>query len=169
MYLHQRQEAASAAVVVSEDDQKAESGTRVDEPWMVERRGDRIIWRLKAKDAAQGLSTMVLTAPILELFSDTGEIIVVKGDQGDLEPLSRNVHFKGHVDVTFQDWHLVSDDLRFDSRSDEVIVPHAFTATATNMLVKGRDMHVNRETQVIQINHDVRVEDSNPDHVGELP
>jgi len=155
--------------VVVEAPQAKQGGTQVDEPWLVERRGDKVIWRLKAKDARQGLSTMEFQQPVLELFTEAGELIVVKGDEGAMELLSRNMHFLGHVEVLYQDWHLVSDDLRFDSRTDEVVVPHAFVITGVDTTIHGRELHANRETSLVEIMHDVSVEDRAPDRLGEEP
>jgi LPS export ABC transporter protein LptC len=151
------------------DTQPEKTSTQVEKPLMVERKGERLIWRLKADVAKQQEGMMLLTQPALELFTENDEIIKVRGNTAKFEPLKRNIHFEGDVTVDYRDWHLVSDDLRFDSTRDEVIVPHHFIATGKDTVIKGRDLNVNRKTQLVHIKHDVWVKDSKPDRLGGLP
>jgi len=157
------------AVVPEVENTAQASSTSVDKPLMVERKGDRIIWRLRADAAKQEESIMVLTLPVLELFTETDEIIVVQGLKAWFEPLKRNIHFKGDVDVKYRDWLLKSDELWFDSQKDEVVVPNAFTATGTDTVVKGRGLRADRKTQKIHVAHDVWVKDARSDRLGGLP
>lgn len=144
------------------------ASTRVEKPLIVERKGGRIIWRLKAESAKQHENTMLLTAPILELFTESNEVITVHGEQAWFEPLKRNIHFKGTVNVSYRDWLLVSDTLYFDSTRDEVIVPNSFTATAEHTTLKGRGLKAERKTQMLYIAHDVWVKDWDSRHLGDL-
>jgi len=144
------------------------ASTRVEKPLIVERKGERIIWRLKAESAKQHENTMLLATPILELFTETNEVITVHGDKAWFEPLKRNIHFKGNVSVTYRDWVLLSDALYFDSTHDEVIVPNAFTATGQHTTFKGRGLKANRKTQMLYVAHDVWVKDSHPERLGGL-
>ncbi|MDQ6955453.1 MAG: LPS export ABC transporter periplasmic protein LptC [Mariprofundaceae bacterium] len=146
-----------------------EASTRVEKPLIVERKGEKIIWRLKAESAKQHEQVMLLTTPILELFTENGEVVTVHGAQAWFEPLKRNIHFKGDVRVTFREWVLLSDSLRFDSTHNEVIVPNAFTATGQDTMIKGRGLKVNRETQILHVAHDVWVKDSRSERLGGLP
>lgn len=144
------------------------ASTRVEKPLIVERKGEKIIWRLKAESAKQHENTMLLTTPVLELFTENGEVITVHGDQAWFEPLKRNIHFKDHVNVTYRDWLLVSDALYFDSTHNEVIVPNAFTATGQHTTFKGRGLKANRKTQILHVAHDVWLKDSHPEKLGGL-
>jgi len=144
------------------------ASTRVEKPLMVERKGEKIIWRLKAESAKQHENTMLLAAPVLELFTESNEIITVLGDQAWFEPLKRNIHFKGKVSVTYRDWLLLTDTLYFDSTRDEVIVPNAFTATGQHTTFKGRGLKADRKTQILHVAHDVWVKDSHPERLGGL-
>ncbi len=151
------------------DKQVEQASTQVEKPLMVERKGERIIWRLKADAAKQEEGMMRLTQPVLELFTENDEIINVQGTTAQFEPLKRNIHFQGDVTVDYRDWHLASDDLYFDSTRDEVIVPHSFVAKGSDTVIKGRDLSVNRKTQLVHIKHDVWVKDARPDRLGGLP
>lgn len=144
------------------------ASTRVEKPLIVERKGERIIWRLKAESAKQHENTMLLATPALELFTETDEVITVHGDRAWFEPLKRNIHFKGNVSVTYRDWVLLTSTLYFDSTRDEVIVPNAFTATGQHTTFKGRGLKADRKTQMLHVAHDVWVKDSNPGRVGGL-
>jgi len=144
------------------------ASTRVEKPLIVERKGERIVWRLKAESAKQHENTMLLTTPILELFTETNEVITVLGDQAWFEPLKRNIHFKGSVSVTYRDWLLLTDTLYFDSTRDEVIVPNNFTATGQHTTIKGRGLKAERKTQMLHVAHDVWVKDSQPERLGGL-
>jgi len=149
-------------------DQGEVASTQVNQPLLVERKGEKIIWRLKAESAKQHENTMLLTAPTLELFTENREIITVHGKQAWFEPIQRNIHFKGDVSVTYRSWLLKSDDLRFDSAHDEVIVPNSFIVTAKDTTIKGRGLKGNRKTQIVHVAHDVWVKDSHPEHLRGL-
>jgi len=164
MWLHTHAETLPEEVEPASE----EASTRVEKPLIVERKGEKIIWRLKAESAKQHENSMLLAAPSLELFTENNEIITVLGDTAWFEPLKRNIHFKGKVRVTYRDWLLLTDSLYFDSSHDEVIVPNAFTATGSHTALKGRGLKANRKTQRIYIAHDVWVKDSKPERLGGL-
>ncbi|MDQ6967903.1 MAG: LPS export ABC transporter periplasmic protein LptC [Mariprofundaceae bacterium] len=145
------------------------ASTRVEKPLIVERKDERIIWRLKAESAKQHENTMQLVTPVLELFTETNEVITVHGNQAWFEPLKRNIHFKGSVSVTYRDWLLLTNSLYFDSTHNEVIVPNTFTATGPHTIFKGRGLKADRKTQILHVAHDVWVKDSQPERLGGLP
>jgi len=154
--------------VIEKPENQQASSTEVEKPLMVERKGDRMIWRLKADAAKQQEQKMLLTMPVLELFTENNEVIEVRGQKAWFEPLKRNIHFKGGVEVTYRDWLLVSDALRFDSARDEVVVPNQFTATGKKTTVKGRGLRAERQTQRIYVAHDVWVKDVQKGRLGGL-
>lgn len=142
----------------SQTDEK--TGTQVERPLIVERKGERLIWRLQADAAKQQENVMLLTKPALELFTEGGEVIPIRGDTAWFEPLKRNIHFKGHVVAKYRQWILNCDELRYDSGRDEVIVPGAFQVHGPEVEMKGRGMTANRETQKLTVAHDVWVRDN---------
>jgi len=150
-------------------DTNDEASTRVEKPLIVERKGERIIWRLKAESAKQHDNTMLLTTPVLELFTENNEVITVLGDDAWFEPLKRNIHFKGSVRVTYRDWLLLTKTLYFDSTRDQVIVPNAFTAMGQHTRIKGRGLKADRKTHMLYVAHDVWVKDTQSERLGGLP
>jgi len=143
-----------------------DAGTKVESPWMVERKGDRVLWRLKAEQAKQGLKSMHFTHPYLELFNENNEKITVQAEQGDLDLLSRNVHFQGKVKVDFQTWTLVSNSLDVEQASGDVRVKGRFTAEKPNTTIKGRGLLIHHKTYDMYIQHDVWVQNRNIDELG---
>lgn len=134
---------------------KGDAGTNVEDPWMVERKGKRVLWRLKANDAQQGLTTMHFTRPYLELFNENNEKMTVVGDQADVTLSSRDVHFQGHVVVHFQTWVLMSKSLDVEHESGDVLVQQWFTANSPTATIKGRGLRIHHATRDMWIKHDV--------------
>jgi len=133
---------------------------KVEKPLMVERKGDRIIWRLQADVAKQQEQGMHLTEPRLEMFTETGEVIPIQGREAWFEPMRKNIHFKGAVQVSYRDWTLNSETLRYDSGRDEVLIPGTFEAKKPDMTLRGKGLRVDRKTERLTVDHDVWVEDA---------
>jgi len=149
---------------VLEDSKQPEA--KVEKPLIVERKGERIIWRLQAEEAKQQDQGMYLVEPRLELFSETGEAIPVEGAEAWFEPVRKNIHFKGSVKAQFRDSILLSDELRYDSAKDEMVVPGKFTMTRPKLKMRGRGLRVDRKSQTLKVAHDVWVEDASPRSFG---
>ncbi|MDQ6973681.1 MAG: LPS export ABC transporter periplasmic protein LptC [Mariprofundaceae bacterium] len=132
-----------------------EAGTQVESPWMVERKGKRVLWRLKARHAEQGLTQMDFTHPYLELFNEKNEKITVQAQQASLNTLNRDVHFQGKVVVHFQTWTLTSNTLDVEHSSGDILVPEHFIAHNPTTILKGRGLRVQHEKQAMWIQHDV--------------
>jgi len=165
MWGHDKQTAVPEANTTSD----SPSSTNVESPLIVERQGEHLIWRLKAKSAKQQGQVMLLATPILELFTANNELVLIEGEKAWFEPLRRNIHFSGNVQVQYRDWHLSSDTLRYDSSRDEVIVPHAFEVLGTDTKLKGRGLRVDRKTQQLYVAHDVWLQDARVHRLGGLP
>ncbi len=133
--------------------------TKVEKPLIVERKGDRLIWRLQADEAKQHLQSMELKEPRLELFTETGEVIPIRGREAWFEPLKKNIHFKGDVVVNYQEWMLKSEELRYENSLDEVRVPGKFRASKPGLTLRGRGLRVDRKSQQLRVDHDVWIED----------
>jgi LPS export ABC transporter protein LptC len=157
MWLHGGAEIAEQQPV---NGKQEKATTQVDRPLIVERRGERLIWRLQADAAKQQQEMMLLTKPTLELFTESGEVIPIRGSKAWFEPLKRNIHFKGEVVAQYRQWILSCDELRYDSGTDEVVVPGAFQVKGPDVDMKGRKLMADRETQQIRVAHDVWVRDS---------
>ncbi|MDT8375203.1 MAG: LPS export ABC transporter periplasmic protein LptC [Mariprofundaceae bacterium] len=139
---------------------------KVEKPLIVERKGERIIWRLQAEEAKQQSQGMHLIEPQLELFTETGEVIPVRGAEAWFEPARKNIHFKGSVKARYRDWTLLCDELRYDGGQDEMVVPGSFKVSKPDVKLQGRGLRVDRKTQKLTVAHDVRVEDATPRELG---
>jgi len=137
----------------------AGSQTRVEKPLLVERKGEKIIWRLQAESAKQEEGVMILNEPTLELFTEHQEAVLIRGTKAWFEPLQRNIEFKGDVKAEYQDWVLYSSSLRYRSKQDQVMVPGEFRLQSADTKVRGRGLRADRQTQDIFIDHDAWVRD----------
>ncbi|MDQ6952068.1 MAG: LPS export ABC transporter periplasmic protein LptC [Mariprofundaceae bacterium] len=144
---------------VGEETSQSDAGTNVESPWMVERKGHHVLWRLKANDAKQGLTSMHFNQPYLELFNKNNEKMTVNAQQADVNTLTRDVHFQGHVVVHFQTWTLLSDTLDVEHSTGDILVPQQFTAHNPSSTIKGRGLRIHHETRDMWIQHDVWMQD----------
>jgi len=128
---------------------------KVEKPLIVERKGDRLIWRLQADSAKQQEQGMYLIEPRLEMFTEAGEAIPIRGREAWFEPLRKNISFKGAVQVDFHEWRLNSEALRYESGRDEAVVPGKFELSKPGIMLKGRGLRVDRKSQKLTVDHDV--------------
>jgi len=133
--------------------------TQIDEPLIVERDGERVLWRLRAKQAWQLPSGMRLKQPQLELFTEGGEVITIVSDIALFDPLKRNIDFRQHVQAKYQTWLLTSQRLLYLSREDAINIPGRFEAKSPDTAVSGRGLKAERKSDYIHIAHDVHVHD----------
>jgi len=137
--------------------------THVGKPLIVERKGERIIWRLKADKAEQQLTgTMHLLQPELDLFTETGKTIPVTGQQAWFTPLSKQVRFKGDVEVRYGEWHLYSDSLRYEEQKNVLFIPGAFRIKGKTTRIRGRNLTGWRDMQHVRVENGVWIEDTRP-------
>lgn len=146
------------------------SGTKVDKPLIVERKGKRILWRLRADKAEQKLKTgLRLTRPTLELFTDAGEKVTISGAWASFDPLHRNIVFHQKVVALYQQWRLTCDTLAYDSGKDEVTVPGPFVATGDKTTIRGRGLRADRQSQRLWVDHGVHIVDRGSHWLGVQP
>ena len=135
-------------------------GTKVEKPLIIERKGKRIIWRLKAQKAEQQLKGgLRLTRPTLELFTDAGEKITISGAWANFDPLHRNIVFHQQVVALYQQWRLSCDTLAYVSSKDEITVPGAFVAIGDKITIKGTGLRADRHSQRLWVEHGVNIVD----------
>ncbi len=139
---------------------------KVEKPLLVERKGEQIIWRLRADEAKQQDQGMYLIEPRLELFTETGEVVPVEGSEAWFEPIRKNIHFKGSVKARYRDWTLLCDELHYDGGRDEMVVPGSFRVSKPDVKLRGRGLRVDRKTQNLTVAHDVWVEDATARQLG---
>jgi len=144
--------------------------THVDKPVIVEREAGHIVWRLKAAKAEQQLTgAMHLLEPELELFTETGKSIPMTGKEAWFNPLSKQVRFKGDVEVRYGEWRLYSNSVRYDHQKGAVVIPGAFRIEGKTTHVRGRTLTAWRATQHVRVENGVWVEDMRPMHMEAIP
>ncbi|MES0372312.1 MAG: LPS export ABC transporter periplasmic protein LptC [Mariprofundaceae bacterium] len=163
---------SSKSVLIEEPQQvTGEAATqpqaKIEKPLIVERKGEKIIWRLQADSAKQQEKGMYLVEPRLELFTDSGEAVPVKGREAWFEPIRKNIRFKGGVEIRYREWTLHSEELHYDSERDEMVVPGSFKAAKPDFTLRGRGLRVDRKTQQLTVDHDVRVKDATSRALGD--
>lgn len=148
--------------------QRGQPQTSVARPLIVERKGERLIWRLQAESAKQQDQGMHMIKPYLELFTETGEVIPVRGEEAWFEPEKRNIRFLGKVVVTHQAWTLHTEELSYVSAKDEVVAPDTFHLYKPDVQLRGRGLRVDRRNEKLYVYHDVWLEDARPDGFGSV-
>jgi len=136
--------------------------TEVESPVIVERKDGRISWQLRAAEASQQLDgKMRLNLPVLTLYNDNGEQIIINSRQAWFEPVRRDVRFEDHVIVRFNDWRLQSELLIYVSGADEIRIPGAFTLRGRSISARGSNMRLRRESEEIDVEGGIWIQDSN--------
>jgi len=144
--------------------------THVDKPLIVERKAGHTVWRLKAAKAEQQLTgTMHLLEPELELFTETGESIPMTGKEAWFNPLSKQVRFKGDVEVRYGEWRLYSDSMRYDQQKGAVVIPGPFRIEGKTTHIRGRNLTAWRATQHVRVENGVWIEDTRPIDMKGIP
>jgi len=144
--------------------------THVDKPLIVEREGGRTVWRLKAAKAEQQLTgTIHLLKPELELFTGSGKSIPMTGEEAWFKPLSKQIRFKGNVEVRYEEWRLYSDSVRYDHQKGAVIIPGAFRIEGKTTHARGRNLTAWRTSQHIRVENGVWIEDTRPIQMKAMP
>jgi len=141
--------------------------TEVDAPVIVERKDGHVLWQLRAIEASQQLDgNMHLTKPQLKLYTDAGQEIRINADQAWFNPLDRNVHFKGDVTTTYDQWILNSQALNYDSGQDRVIIPEQFDLQGDSLKAHGKHLIFARDSGKVDVLEGISIEDSNPQWQG---
>ncbi|MFQ5344630.1 MAG: LPS export ABC transporter periplasmic protein LptC [Mariprofundus sp.] len=145
------------------------SKTRVESPVIVERKDGNITWQLRASEANQQLNgKMHLINPVLVLYTEGGQKINIESDQAWFEPLQRNVRFKHHVVVHYNDWTMWTGVMVYLSDRDEIHVPGKFRVQGNSIKARGKNMSFHRSTEVIEVEDGIWIEDADPNWQGVL-
>ncbi len=150
-----RQLSAPAPAGAAQD----QARTKVEKPLIVERDGERVIWKLAAGEASQQLDgRMRLTRPVLTLYAEDGRAIPVKSDVAWFRPLKRHIVFEGHVRVRDGKRLLTCQRLVYAGGKDEILVPGAFRAREPGRRAHGRDMRIRRSSQTLDVRGGIVIE-----------
>jgi len=167
MWVNSKEVVTAESKKVEESVQQPQA--KVEKPLIVERKGDRLIWRLQADSAKQQEQGMYLVEPRLEMFTEAGEVVPIQGREAWFEPLRKNINFKGTVQVDFREWRLNSESLRYVSSRDEAVVSGKFELKKPGITLKGRGLRVDRKTQRLTVDHDVWLVDETGGMLGAKP
>ncbi len=139
--------------------------TRIEKPLMVERKGERTVWRLRSDKAEQQLDgAMYLLGPSLELYTETDEQVPVTGEEAWFDALKRRVRFVGRVRVRYRDMQLESEELVYDGGKDVLHVPGKFRLKGERIKMHGEGLRAKRSTEQLWVEKGVWMEVDIPDH-----
>ncbi len=140
-------------------DQPGARQTRVEKPLIVERDGERVVWKLSAGEASQQLDgRMRLTLPVLTLYAEDGRAIPVKSDMAWFQPLKRHIVFEGHVRVRDGRRLLTCGRLIYAGLKNEILVPGAFRASEPGRRARGRNMRIRRASETLDVRGGIVIE-----------
>ncbi|MDX8411818.1 MAG: LPS export ABC transporter periplasmic protein LptC [Mariprofundaceae bacterium] len=159
------QPASQEPAEVVADAGRAESRIQVDKPLLVEHEGENVIWRLEADKAEQNLDgSMLLIAPRLELFTESGRTLPISGNEAKVDLLSRSIEFVGDVKLRFEsDWLLTCETLKYDGGNDEMVIPASFSARGPALVLRGGSLRIDRKSQRMWVKNGVWIEDQAPE------
>jgi len=138
-----------------------EPETQVESPVIVERKDGKITWQLRAGKASQQLDgKMHLSKPTLVLYTESGQKINIASEQAWFEPVRRDVRFKDHVVVLFDDWAMQSELMLYVSAKDEIQVPGTFSLQGKNIKAHGKNLHFHRTTEELNVEEGIWIKDT---------
>ncbi len=144
-----------------------EPKTQVESPVIVERKDGNITWTLRAQEANQQLDgKMRLNKPVLVLYTDTQQEIHIVSKLAWFNPLTRNLRFKDQVLVRYQQWSISTDLMTYNSASDELHMPNSFKLWGDSITARGKNMHLQRNSEQVTVDDGIWIEDSDPHWQG---
>lgn len=155
-------------VSTSENAEKPQ--TKVESPVIVERKEGEIVWQLRAAEASQQLDgRMQLTNPKLLLFTADKKEIPIESKQAWFDPLERNIHFQQQVKVLYGSWNLACEEMIYENSKDEIYIPGAFRITGDTVNAHGKQLRLNRQSEILTVDNGIWIEDTHPRWQGVLP
>ena len=106
---------------------------------------------------------MRLIRPRLELFTESGKVIPVRGRQAWFQPMRRSIRFEGGVVVDYDGWRLRSEVLVYDSTSDELRIPGDFRVRGDRLRARGNRLRARRKQERVWVENGIWIEDSKPE------
>lgn len=142
----------------------------VDKPLIVERAGEKLVWRLQADKAEQeSAGRMHLLRPRLELFTEAGIPVPIHAREAWFEPLAKRIRFHGEVEMRYRDWVVTGETLAYDNGRDEVRMPQDFRVSGQGIRARGRNLRILRGERHLWVDNGVWIEDARPGAWGGLP
>jgi len=141
--------------------------TEVESPVIVERKDGEIIWQLRATEAKQQANgRMKLLSPVLTMFTESGQRVIIKGKNAVFHPINRNIRFQDQVKVNYEQWQMNTRILIYKSALDEIHVPETFDIFGENIKARGKNMRLNRNSETINVDGGIWIQDSDPKWQG---
>jgi len=129
-------------------------------PMIVERKGDKLLWRLQAERAEQLKNGhMRMRAPTLTLYLRGNRAVPITGEVAVFDPKRKHVVFKRKVVVRYEDWRLQCDELIYDSVQDEAYIPGPFRAKGKRLRARGKQLRLKRSSEQLWVEHGIWIED----------
>jgi len=140
------------------------ANTQVESPVIIERKDGVVVWRLRAQDASQQLDgRMLLNQPKLVLYTKQQQKkITITSQQAWFNPLTRSLQFEDKVLVHDGVWSISTDLLRYISANDELHIPHAFKLWGNSISAHGKNMHLHRNSEQVNVDDGISITDSAP-------
>lgn len=147
-----------------------EPNTQVESPVIVERKDGDVVWTLRAKEANQQLDgNMQLTHPTLVLYTESQQEINIVSQKAWFNPITRNLRFEEKVLIKYDVWNISTELLLYISGADELQMPNAFKLWGKTIKARGKNMHLHRNTERVNVDEGIWIEDSNPQWQGVSP
>lgn len=127
------------------------SGTTITNPDIKEYEGETLRWRIRAKQAQEKNSVVMLQSPVIDLFSDHGKLIPIQAEQGRYHKKEQQIHLSGNVVVNFDRWTLSSELLDYDQVKEEIKAVEPFILKTQDIKVTGKDMTIFKRTERVQV------------------
>lgn len=161
------QESGSDQPAASNTASTEEPKTQVESPVIVERKDGNIIWQLRAEEANQQLDgQMRLSKPVLVLYTEAQQEINIVSQLAWFNPLTRNLRFEKEVLVRYHEWSISTDIMTYNSSSDQLHMPETFKLWGKSITARGKNMHLQRTSEQVNVDDGIWIEDSNPHWQG---
>jgi len=135
--------------------------TRIDKPLLVERKGDRLIWKLRAETAKQNSDgNLEMKHPELDLFTAAAVEIIIQSRHAFVDTVKKTVQFRNRVIVDYNGWKLRSELLVYDMNHDLIRVPEEFDLTGPAITARGKNMTIDRNSQHLLVKERVLIRDN---------
>jgi len=143
------------------DEPPARSLTQIDRPMLVEKKGDRLVWRLQAESAKQKPDgNLEMRAPELDLFTGSDVEVPVRSRKAFVDTSKRKIRFQGDVVVLYNEWELRGQVLIYDISRDLILMPANFHLTGPGIIARGKNMTIDRHRERLLVEDKVWIQDN---------
>jgi len=134
-----------------------QTGSRVEKPDIKSYQGDRLSWRLQARSAQEKQDALQLEQPMIELYTDAGEVISIQGEQGIYRESADVIDLQGRVQVGYQGWVIRSERLNYQQKQQVVHIPSSFDMQRDGIHIQGKGMRIEKNKGMLQVEQGVHM------------